>query len=1095
MPRVARPDEMPRAALSPANQPAQINTGVASRIGQAGQSMGRAVEAIGGAFGEVVGRIGQANDANAEANARLDWLKGSVGIDDDLRANAGEDGAAWQQSPQRYQQLNDEIDKKYPISDPMKRANFQRWRELQTFNRGQQAVRQYQDAQRGLFIKGFDADVAGLEERISRGEVEPGQFDEYYKGLTGKLDGMNRTVLNQSDVEAKSRELRARLVGAFDRHLSAKDPAERQRFWDQVRAGQYEIDRPQSATPIRSPRDLGNLISIKPSLLSNNGHMSIDGLSPQFTTAFGTMLQAMPPELRRALQIDEAHRSNAYQAHLRAKYETGEIGAAARPGQSRHNHGEAVDISPVGGWKAKTPEYQAALAWIYANGSRYGIHNPSNLRSRDPAHFEMIRGFQPPAQAGGGIVGSLTAYAPQAGASNTSSMQGNYQSAKPGLDGQWVVRTLDDYVAGRSKYVTLAGNPSLNGKQYTIPEIEYQDKDGKVHVLKNVRAVVHDTGSAFKNAPEGRFDIPVARDVGEDVRNANHGRWKKAGVRFIPHDPNGAAQVASSPPPVSQRGVVQFAGLTRPGTATDAAASSPPAQASPAQGAAAAAGREGGEPSAQAAEPVENPLGELADTIAEAVAKDPNAPVSSVIDGAQMAELAARIPELANAPSYDSMTVGQLAELAKGQAAPQARPGQPQVQGGGIPMGRLAPGQVFTVKTPRGEISIPSEWINDVPPKMREQMVRQSGEAYRLFERGRQSVATGMMEDAETHMAVHGRPHDGYDAATVQAAFARNPEALRKHMKRMAIAQGVHQEAGNFADMPSDEIAARLENLESRYLVEGETDAGAKKIVDLVKKRGDAMLKQRERDPAGSVEGSKEVQSVRGRLAGGQVRNKMEAIALMDARMEAQRRLDVPEGERSPISQREALALAPSLRGLNPGDALASIQKLHDRVKGMYGEKYSGLIVDRVIATTIREKQKRDQFGAMLRELDEDGKVSPVTLERMRNLEQIGRREGALSPGSPQKPEQKGVMGRLYDMLPSFGGSAEQSGPTGPTIWSPDFWKSSPQPQFPAPTPAHIELLKKNPQAIEDFEKKFGPGSADRAVPGLRRMILMNQAK
>ncbi len=118
MPRVPRPDELPNAQLIGAGNPAQINDGVMSRIGQSGRQMGNAIQAIGDAFGEVIGRVGQANDATADANAKLEWLKGDNEIQTDLAANAGEDGAAWQTAPDRYKELNARIEQQYPIGDP-----------------------------------------------------------------------------------------------------------------------------------------------------------------------------------------------------------------------------------------------------------------------------------------------------------------------------------------------------------------------------------------------------------------------------------------------------------------------------------------------------------------------------------------------------------------------------------------------------------------------------------------------------------------------------------------------------------------------------------------------------------------------------------------------------------------------------------------------------------------------------------------------------------------------------------------------------------------------------------------------------------------
>jgi hypothetical protein len=133
-----------------------------------------------------------------------------------------------------------------------------------------------------------------------------------------------------------------------------------------------------------------------------------------------------------------------------------------------------------------------------------------------------------------GIKVQATAYAPRRGASNVSGAggEGGYESSRPGPDGQAIVRTLDDVLTGNSDYITIAGNPDLYGREYIIPEITYTDKQGVRHNLINVRAVVHDTGSAFKNKPEGRFDIPVARDASKETMAANHASWKN--IQFIP---------------------------------------------------------------------------------------------------------------------------------------------------------------------------------------------------------------------------------------------------------------------------------------------------------------------------------------------------------------------------------------------------------------------------------------------------------------------------------------------------------------------------------------------------------------------------------
>ena len=117
-----------------------------------------------------------------------------------------------------------------------------------------------------------------------------------------------------------------------------------------------------------------------------------------------------------------------------------------------------------------------------------------------------------------GTGSELTAYSPQVGGDK---MEGGYASSRPGIgnDG-YTVKTLADYAAGRSNYVTMSGDPSQYGKKFTIPEMRYQGLNpddnrylADPQTIKNVPGYVHDTGSAFKGKGQSKFDIPVARDM------------------------------------------------------------------------------------------------------------------------------------------------------------------------------------------------------------------------------------------------------------------------------------------------------------------------------------------------------------------------------------------------------------------------------------------------------------------------------------------------------------------------------------------------------------------------------------------------------
>jgi 3D (Asp-Asp-Asp) domain-containing protein len=86
-------------------------------------------------------------------------------------------------------------------------------------------------------------------------------------------------------------------------------------------------------------------------------------------------------------------------------------------------------------------------------------------------------------------------------------MEGCVETSRPGLDGQRVPRSLDDVRAGRTKYVTLASDPSNYGKYFHLGTISYLSaEDKQKHTVQNVIGYVHDTGGAFKGKPK-KIDV------------------------------------------------------------------------------------------------------------------------------------------------------------------------------------------------------------------------------------------------------------------------------------------------------------------------------------------------------------------------------------------------------------------------------------------------------------------------------------------------------------------------------------------------------------------------------------------------------------
>src|SRR6185312_13706558 len=100
------------------------------------------------------------------------------------------------------------------------------------------------------------------------------------------------------------------------------------------------------------------------------GLSSVSGVNPEFGRRIETMVQAMPPDIRGKFQIVSGYRSQDRQAQVNPAVTN-----------SHHTQGMAVDTS-------EDPE---VLAWVKANGPKYGVGYPL---ADDPNHLEPLENGQ-----------------------------------------------------------------------------------------------------------------------------------------------------------------------------------------------------------------------------------------------------------------------------------------------------------------------------------------------------------------------------------------------------------------------------------------------------------------------------------------------------------------------------------------------------------------------------------------------------------------------------------------------------------------------------------------------------------------------------
>lgn len=130
---------------------------------------------------------------------------------------------------------------------------------------------------------------------------------------------------------------------------------------------------------------------------------SFSGLSPEFRAALAQMVQGAPENIRSGIRFTSGYRSPERQAQLwegaLQKYGSPEAARkwVAPPGNSKHNHGQAVDFK-WGNDEAKN--------WVHQNAKQFGLNFPL---SNEDWHIEPIgaRGHDhAPAAPGAMVAGS-----------------------------------------------------------------------------------------------------------------------------------------------------------------------------------------------------------------------------------------------------------------------------------------------------------------------------------------------------------------------------------------------------------------------------------------------------------------------------------------------------------------------------------------------------------------------------------------------------------------------------------------------------------------------------------------------------------------
>lgn len=962
MPRVPTPYDTAAPTVEVPRSTAQIDERVAQRIGSSGHQIGNAIASIGAAFGEIGNRQAAVADQTAEGRAKLDWYKFDNEAWDGLKSNAKEDGSGWDNAGSIYDKGRQDILNKYPIADPKRREALNLFMEHQVAERGFRAGREKLAAQKQYNIGIEDKEIEGAAASV---EANPNQemVDAKRSALHSLVDGGRGIYHNDAAIEARKRAIESALVMGQWRGLMKTDPDAAMELRQKILGGQYQIDQPAATPgPQSSAGDAKSYLKTRLAPGYESRTSDIENLHPVTQDRLAAFVQA-GQEAGYDISVISGHRSNERQAVLwqQALNKYGSADEArkyvAPPGKSTHQTGEAVDLQ-YGDRKAglggtETP----SVKWAHANAEKFGLTFPLGHEdwhiepneARAGKNYDASKTYYKGGAASndGGITPKLTAYSPQAGG-DLAKMEGGYAAAKPGPDGKAEVRTLEDFAAGKSPYITIAGDPDQNGKKYTIPRIEWIDSSGKQQVSENVPAVVHDTGSAFKGVGTSKFDIAVAHDMTNAQMNAQP--FLKGGVKLV-EDGGGK----KPPVPMGERGI---AGFSRGGNGTQVASLGNDAPASVNGHTAAAepqaspyAGRiaeiaqskpdtkisEVFKPDEIAALTKQYPaigeivgseavgqlsVGDIAglvksstvkgiasggnpadDPIARirAVAGDqPNTALTDVFDEAKLAELAKKFPAIANIGDLQGATVGDAIKIFDAFDAARAQEASAAKDRERI-AGRLVPGQTFTVNSKNGPVSISADAVNALDRKTIQEMSGLTVEAQKVRTAEQAAIASDMMRKQLANVETTGKDHSAFNDQALTAALAKNPKALANFRHKVEIARTVYKATDNAVNLPNETLDDRIRVLDQSVLdAAGDVDPDTQAAFARASKRVEALKTAREKDPARAVAGSTEVKAVLDTIPGGEPKNKSHMFQIADATMKAQARLGIAQ---IPITQ------------------------------------------------------------------------------------------------------------------------------------------------------------------------------------------------
>jgi hypothetical protein len=404
------------------------------------------------------------------------------------------------------------------------------------------------------------------------------------------------------------------------------------------------------------------------------------------------------------------------------------------------------------------------------------------------------------------------------------------------------------------------------------------------------------------------------------------------------------------------------------------------------------------------------------EALASVVQQNPDAKLGKVATADQLERVRSIIGEDVDVAE---MTVGELQGVL-GEVAPLAEEAasegfKPDMGGGGKPAdtasglhdsaiaksqppdaynaGPISEGQELKIPSGNGFVTFTARDLKVLPKEILGQMRKDFKARRAIAVKQNQALADEMMRAQVNSWEKENKPVDPkfINQKVIDAAYPPGTPKRVAFDKKIAGLETISKVFSNSGDKSIQELEYEVESLVPSQSKSGTAEDYniSVETYDKARAKLEATMKLRDEDPAGAVESSQLVQSVRAKFEKGIPKRENEKKMLIDARMLAQRQIGIPESKRSPITDGEAAYFASQLDDVPDDEISKRIESVAESIKQNYGKDYTGVVLKSVIANFVKRNQDKEAMISAAQALASNREIGPLDLARAQEIDNM----------------------------------------------------------------------------------------------------------